>query len=932
MAKEAKKRILIEFAGDAKDALRAQAKVETSLDELQQSAKEAAKAFRGISLPKKVLSGLSDASSGVEDVTQATSKLDGSLDKIDFDGVGKSAKGSFSIMGAMVAELGASIVTSIVGAIGDAISSIGELTSEFEQSAAKISASLDLPKKASDELNDALAGGQETAQDFSVAAQNVWAHGFADIEESTQAVIFLKRQFRDMTANEIAEFGVGVTAVADIFEQDIGRTVDAMGALAKEFGISEDAALDFITQGLQDINPAAADDFLQTIGEYSNQFADAGFSAQEFYSILETGSKSGVLGTDKIADAIKEFSIRMLDGSTETEKALRDLYYITSENGESFQDLQRDIEGAEGELKNAEDGLASWKEQVERNKDTVENLRDALDEARDKLDELSRPELAGMKKYEDAIWKQEQAIKAQKLAMISLDEQSDTYKRQKEKLDSLNDELDRLELERDLEMEPKLRALEEAASEGREGLQTFEQAMADIEKQKGHIGNLEQNLEGAQGTLEQSQSELQRYQAQVVASEQKLAGLNAELSAAAEPARDFLQGLSDGSMTVRDALPLIIDKLNQIEDPIQRNRIAAALFGTQMEDMGAEALLAIDMTQSSMEDLAGSWSDAVGDGTTSSMRLQKALRDILVAVTPLIQGFKLFLIEAIMPITDEYGPQLIAWLRDEGPRAMAGFQAGLTPLIDSFVGFITDVLIPLIQEYGPKVVSWFKNDFSQAVSGFYVVINAAKPVLAPFMELLKVKIELFKKIVEVVTACIKAFEGVIGAVTYVVAVFQGAISPIAGIKGAFRELIDPLVKLYDTLRSMLVPIDGVLAGLKAIGEVSLPDWQLPEWLGGSSKASKKKRSRGRPKRRAEGGPLDEGDVSIVGEKGPELFVPHRSGFVVPNKAVGGNNVNVTMSAPITINGNADETVVQQINDYLRSQIDALYLRLDSALA
>lgn len=41
----------------------------------------------------------------------------------------------------------------------------------------------------------------------------------------------------------------------------------------------------------------------------------------------------------------------------------------------------------------------------------------------------------------------------------------------------------------------------------------------------------------------------------------------------------------------------------------------------------------------------------------------------------------------------------------------------------------------------------------------------------------------------------------------------------------------------------------------------------------------------KPKRRRLGGPLDAGDVSLVGESGPELFVPNRSGRVVSNTDV-----------------------------------------------
>ncbi|MCB0654460.1 MAG: hypothetical protein KDC85_24485, partial [Saprospiraceae bacterium] len=64
------------------------------------------------------------------------------------------------------------------------------------------------------------------------------------------------------------------------------------------------------------------DDFLDTIGEYSVQFASGGADAGQFFSLLESGLQGGMLGTDKAADAFKEFRVRIQDGSDATAEAL----------------------------------------------------------------------------------------------------------------------------------------------------------------------------------------------------------------------------------------------------------------------------------------------------------------------------------------------------------------------------------------------------------------------------------------------------------------------------------------------------------------------------------------------------------------------------------------------------------------------------------
>lgn len=50
--------------------------------------------------------------------------------------------------------------------------------------------------------------------------------------------------------------------------------------------------------------------------------------------------------------------------------------------------------------------------------------------------------------------------------------------------------------------------------------------------------------------------------------------------------------------------------------------------------------------------------------------------------------------------------------------------------------------------------------------------------------------------------------------------------------------------------------------------------------------------------RADGGPVTGMRPYLVGERGPELFVPGTSGGIVPNHAMGGSSVNITFNAPV----------------------------------
>jgi hypothetical protein len=59
---------------------------------------------------------------------------------------------------------------------------------------------------------------------------------------------------------------------------------------------------------------------------------------------------------------------------------------------------------------------------------------------------------------------------------------------------------------------------------------------------------------------------------------------------------------------------------------------------------------------------------------------------------------------------------------------------------------------------------------------------------------------------------------------------------------------------------------------------------------------------------ADGGSISAGQTSIVGERGPELFTPGRSGSIAPNNALGGATINVSVDATGSrVEGNVDES-------------------------
>ena len=75
---------------------------------------------------------------------------------------------------------------------------------------------------------------------------------------------------------------------------------------------------------------------------------------------------------------------------------------------------------------------------------------------------------------------------------------------------------------------------------------------------------------------------------------------------------------------------------------------------------------------------------------------------------------------------------------------------------------------------------------------------------------------------------------------------------------------------------------------------------------------------------ADGGRPPVGRPSIIGEKGPELFVPDQAGTVVPNNQLG-------MSKPVTVNFNINTVDARGFNELLVNSRGVIVNMINSAV-
>ncbi len=151
--------------------------------------------------------------------------------------------------------------------------------------------------------------------------------------------------------------------------------------------------------------------------------------------------------------------------------------------------------------------------------------------------------------------------------------------------------------------------------------------------------------------------------------------------------------------------------------------------------------------------------------------------------------------------------------------------------------------------------------------------------------------------------------GVRSAMTGALADILGTVSGwIGDVVQFFKDLPGKIIGALGDLSSFLFNkgkdlIQGFIDGIKSI-PVPNPLDLVP---GGGLITGGAKKLGGFIPGRAVGGDVTGGNPYIVGERGPELFVPNRSGTVVPNgQFAAGGGLNLTMTGPITVVNNGNQ--------------------------
>jgi len=123
------------------------------------------------------------------------------------------------------------------------------------------------------------------------------------------------------TDEELDGFTARVKAISDTFDQSTEEIIKTANAVSNAFDISFGQALSKIEEGFV-AGSNASGEFLQSASEYPKLFEEAGFSADQFFKLINDQSTLGGF-SDKLVDTVKEASISLRELTPATLAALK---------------------------------------------------------------------------------------------------------------------------------------------------------------------------------------------------------------------------------------------------------------------------------------------------------------------------------------------------------------------------------------------------------------------------------------------------------------------------------------------------------------------------------------------------------------------------------------------------------------------------------
>lgn len=273
-------------------------------------------------------------------------------------------------------------------------------------------------------------------------------------------------------------------------------------------------------------------------------------------------------------------------------------------------------------------------------------------------------------------------------------------------------------------------------------------------------------------------------------------------------ADDMFKRFAAGGDTAATAMQEVTKTLNDIEDPLKKNELGVALFGTQFEDIGPDIIGVLG----GLDGKLASTGEYI-DGMTGTLDKMNEVRYDTVgeAVSALGRKFEVGLLDAIQPIMPKL-MEFVGWVSDHMPQIMAVMvtvfgKVGevVTAAIDIFNAYVMPVLRSVydwVIANMPMIKETFNNVFEVIKTVVQVAVDIFRDNLIPIF---KVVWELVQVAFPIIMTIIKgAFEVITPIVKALWTVFDTFILPIfKKVLGWVQDNMPAIQKVFETVFTII---------------------------------------------------------------------------------------------------------------------------------
>lgn len=255
------------------------------------------------------------ATGGKADIKQLTDALDTVDDGQairnlieDLNDVGDAAQDAAGDIGEIAgAAKGAALMEAAdqLSAVGDKIQGIGDKAvsayAETENAVTKV---------------NAYFGETGAAAEASAAVvKEVYGSGVGQsMDAVAEAVIMVKKNLGDLGDTDLTNLTKQALTLEELYGIDMNETLRGVNSLMKQYGLTAQEAMDYIVRGTQN-GLDKTNELGDNLSEYAGKFEQAGYSASEYFQLLQNGLQGGAYNLDKVNDAINEVTTRLADGT-----------------------------------------------------------------------------------------------------------------------------------------------------------------------------------------------------------------------------------------------------------------------------------------------------------------------------------------------------------------------------------------------------------------------------------------------------------------------------------------------------------------------------------------------------------------------------------------------------------------------------------------